>query len=392
MGWSLSAIRTTGARAVAMATRVGIALTLAACGDEAADSSTADGGADAGADASTTPDAAPECSAPGDCPLLEGVGFEKLGEPSPGYNVITDIVSFSGRLFASASANPLNAFGAAVASTADGVSFADAVIDETSQGFLRLRVIDGALFVPDGDPNGYDPGWVWVSADGAEFERTTVPGAVHTFDVASYEGALLASNGMLDGGGSLCALDAGGESWTEIQSTPYQRLRFLAVFAGRLYAAKRMIGADEDYLVWSGPAADGEVEAVDALEGEANTWTWFSSAAAGRLYWSFGAAGSVGVAATGDGETWQSIEALDGEFVSAFAELDGNVYALGNKGLWGTSDGTTFVRIAEAPSGTTFAPVPVDGGYNAEATASLAVHDGRLWCGSSTDGHLYRVE
>jgi hypothetical protein len=343
-----------------------------------------DAGTDAGA-----PDA--DCTEQGDCPLISDVGFVWIGTPEAALPVITDLAVFRDRLYLTTSINPLGSFGAIVYHTVDGESFTPVIDDPTSQGFLRLRVIDDFLYVPDGDPNSYDPSYVYISDDGDQFSKTTVIGSVHTFDVINYAGDLLCSNGMMSGSGSLCRTPDNGESpWTEVEATSVSRLKFMTEFNGSLYVAKRMVGTPADYVVWSGNVDDNNGTPIDAVDGEASTWRWYVTGK-GRLFWSL-VTDNLKVFFTDDGEIWTEVEEVAGEFVSDFAELDGNLYLLSHAGLWGSTDETEFTLIAQAPDTDTFGPIEVEGGFNVEGAASMTEYNGHLWCGSTSDGSLYRVE
>jgi len=323
---------------------------------------------------------------------LDGASFSRKGLVAEGRPVITDLAVFAGRLYATANTDPLHASGAGVRSTEDGETFEDVLDDPASQGFLRLRVIDGTLYMPEGDPEGYDPGHVWTKVDGEDPVRTAVARAVHTFDVARFGDDLLCANGMIGGSGSLCSTHDGGETgWREVESTPYKRLKFMAVQGDRLFVSKRTVQTPIDYLRWDGDVDDHDGQPVDAVPGEANTWRWYVTSE-GRLYWSFIADEGHEVRYTDDGETWVEVEDLAGRLTADFAELDGDLYALTEEGLFGSDDGEHFRLVAPAPTALTFGPVYRSGGYNAEATASMTVFEGRLWCGSSTDGHLYVVD
>jgi hypothetical protein len=325
-------------------------------------------------------------------PLLVDVSFVRAGSPEGGYRVITDLVVFLDRLYLTTSVSPLGDWGARVFWTPDGSTFTRVLDDSTSQGYLRMRVFDDFLYVPDGDPNGYDPSYVYISSDGDAFVRSTVIGSVHTFDVIKYMDDLLASNGMMSGAGSLCRTpDNGASPWTEVESTSFSRLKFMAIVNGRLLVGKRVIGSPADYVLWNGDVDSTSGVGTDAVPGEANTWRWYTTSR-GRLFWSLGASSTLMVMYTDDGETWTQVHDLNGEFVSDLAELDGNLYALGHSGLWGSTDHSTFVLVGAAPGSDTFGPLAVSGGYSAEATASMETFQGSLWAGSSNDGWLYRIE
>jgi hypothetical protein len=324
-------------------------------------------------------------------PLLSGVSFVQLGRPPAGHPVITDLEVFAGRIYLTTSINPLGEFGANVFHTTDGSTFTQVINDPTSQGFLRLRVIDDVLYIPDGDPNGYDPSYVHISTNGDDFLVSSIIGSVHTFDVILYMDDLLTSNGMMSGSGSLCrSTDPTSTPWTEVEATPYSRLKYMGQVNGRLFTGKRSIGSPADLVTWSGDVDTTDGTGVDLTPGEAITWR-FHSTPSGRLFWSH-ATSTSHTMYTDDGETWTTVWDLEGEFISDFTELDGNLYALSNTGLWGSADHSTFIYIAAAPSSTTFGPIEVPGGYNAEAGASMTTYESSIYCGSSSDGHLYRVE
>ncbi len=71
---------------------------------------------------------------------------------------------------------------------------------------------------------------------------------------------------------------------------------------------------------------------------------------------------------------------------------DGNVYAVGSdfasrSFVYGSTDGVNFVRLVEV-SDLRFGRV----GNNADGRASIASFGGKLFCGSSTSGKLYRLD
>lgn len=364
--------------------------------DDSGGGSDGDGG-DAGGDDGGTGDGGDEDDSGGDDGgeesdgIGEGAQFVEAGRPPGGHPIITDLEVFSGRLYVTTSRNPLGEFGANVFSTVDGGTFSSVLDDPSSQGFLRLRVIDGRLYIPDGDPNGYDPGYVYVDDGSGMLLRTTIPGAVHTFDVAGFGGDVLASNGMMSGKGSLCR--RGGETWPEVAATQYGRLRYMASFNGRLFVGKSAVGSSADYLSWSGGVAGSSGQPVDAAPGEAVTFRWYVSEGTGRLFWSSTSSAGAKIRHTQDGQTWTEIPTLEGLFVSDFADFGGRVYALAHTGLWeSTDDGDSFAPVLEPPAAGAFDPLSVGQGISVDAMASMVGFDGTLWVGSSSNGTLYRVQ
>ena len=222
----------------------------------------------------------------GPAPLLTDVSFVQLGRPTGGHPVITDLEVFAGRLYLTTSINPLGEFGANVFHTTDGSIFTQVINDPTSQGFLRLRVIGDVLYIPDGDPNGYDPSYVHISTNGDDFLVSSVIGSVHTFDVILFMDDLLTSNGMMSGSGSLCrSTDPATTPWTEVESTPYSRLKYMGQVNGRLFTGKRSSGSPADLVTWPGDVDTTAGTGVDLTPGEAITWR-FHSTPSGRLFWS----------------------------------------------------------------------------------------------------------
>lgn len=323
-------------------------------------------------------------------PLLAGVRFVEMSRPQKALPVIGDLAVFRGRLYLATGANPLAALGARVVSTEDGASYRVDLDRPFSQGFLRLRVVRGALRVPDADPEGIAPSWLYASEDGASFVATELARAVHSYDVIEYRGMLLTSNGLEGGKGALLrAPDAGDGPWQVAAVADVKRMRFMVEHGGELLVAKARFGSPADYLRFAG--APGEPREVDAIPGEANTMRWYVSER-GRLFWSLYADGRFQLLWSDGGDRWQPATGLTG-LVSGLAELDGNLYALAPGGLYGSRDQVHFELVAATPGPHVFAPVPLrDEVINADACASLATYAGRLWAGASSGGMLFRVE
>lgn len=319
-------------------------------------------------------------------------GFVRVGTPSSQQHVIPDLEVFRGRLYLTTAANPLMHRGASLWSTQDGNTFARLIDQPMSEGFLRVRALGGALFVPEADPPGYEGGRVWISRDGEQFTPTTVPAVVHTYDVANFAGHLLSSNGAADGSGGLFRWSPNEETWSRIAEAGSRRLQYMVEYRGRLYVSKTLSGAPTDFLVWSDDLATLPQVSKDVVPGEAHTWRWYVS---GRncLFWShWSAEGGHEVRYTDDGESWALVPELSGQFASDFAELDGHLYVLAASGLWGSRDHTHFEQLIQSTGPFPFAPVVEGDRMNVEAMASMTSYRDALWCGSSRDGSLYRVE
>ena len=321
--------------------------------------------------------------------------FVEVGSPAGGYPSITDMVTFNGKLYLSTSKNPLADFGTNVFSTSDGISYTKVLEDNTSQGYLRMGVFDNKLWIPDGDPNGLDPSYVYISSTGApnSFTQTQITGSVHSFEVIKYNNQFYVSNGMGSGQGGLCKFDGSGQ-WTLVYADNNSvRMKYMAVFNGKLFVANRNSAGDVDYFVWSGdPQTTSPVQA-NVLSGATNTFRWFASSQ-GKLFWSVGTSSAIGVMVTQDGVNWQAVSALNGKLVSDFAEFNGKLYALAMDGLWESTDYFTFQKIASPPAADTeaFVPSVVGAGVNPDAPASMEAYNGSLWCGSSRNGKIYKVD
>jgi hypothetical protein len=327
-------------------------------------------------------------------PLLHDVRFVEMARPPRALAVVADLAVFHGRLYLATAVNPLGAFGARVVSTTDGASYRVDLDRPFSQGFLRLRVLRDALYVPDADPQGLAPGRLYVSRDGAHFDELALDDAVHGFDAIERRGVLFTSNGMLDGRGALLREPAAGNgSWQVVARADVGRLKFMVEHQGDLLVAKRKMGSPVDYFRFSGEPGDGAPpRAVDAVPGEMNTWRWYVTGR-GRLFWSTGdEQHGFQLLWSDGGDRWHPVEELAKELVSGLAELDGNLYALTPRGLFGSRDQRHFELVAPAPSDA-FAPIRVANEVvNADACASLTAYKGRLWAGASYGGRLFRVE
>lgn len=326
-------------------------------------------------------------------PLLSGIRFVEMARPPRALPVIADLAAFRDRLYLGTSVNPLDAFGARVLSTTDGTSYRVDLDRPFSQGLLRLRVLRGALYVPDADPQGVVPGRLYWSADGERFEDVVLDGAVHTYDVIERRGVLLTSNGMEDGRGALLREPAGSAGpWQTVASVDVNRMKFMVEHGGDLLVAKGRGGSPVDYLRFSGDPGAAPPQFVDAIPGEASTYRWYLSER-GRLFWSLHAAGGFQLLWSDGGDRWQPVSEFSGELVAGLAELDGNLYALTARGLFGSRDHRNFALVAPAPDPEVFAPIAVaDDTINADACASLVRYAGHLWAGGTHGGRLFRVD
>lgn len=331
----------------------------------------------------------------GGVPSVLTASFVEVGAPAGGYPSITDIVTFNGKMYLATSSNPLGAFGTNVFYTTDGVNYTNVLDDPSSQGYLRIGVIDSKLWIPDGDPNGLDPSFVYISSTGlpGSFTQTQIIGAVHSFEVVKYNNQMYVSNGMNSGVGGLCKYD-GSNTWNQVYSSSNSvRMKYMATINGKLIVANRNSAGDIDGFVWSGDPQTNSPVLINPLPGATNTFRMFVSST-GKLFWSISAGSTKGVLMTTDGVNWQAASTLDGIIVSDFAELNGKLYALATNGLWESSDYFTFTNIAAPPATdpNAFIPAVAGPGVNPDAPASMEPYNGYLWCGSSRNGKVYQVD
>ncbi len=321
--------------------------------------------------------------------------FVEMGKPTGGYKCIVDMEVFNGKMYISTADDPLGNWGAKVFSTSDATSFTSVLSDASSQGYLRMNVFDNKLWIPDGDPNGMDPGYVYISSTGnsGSFTKTTIIGAVHTFDVIKYNNKVYVANGMASSMGGMCEYD-GANTWNSVnQPSGSFRLKYMAQFNGKLFVANANPNSGTDYYLWNGSVSSAP-QAMDKVAADGSTYQIYATST-GKLFWTVVYSGGIHVLQSTDGINWTPSASLDGKFVSDFAELNGKLYALDWKGgLWESSDQTTFTLIAPVPTSApdVFGPLPVTGGYNADARASMVAFNGAIYCGSSTNGKVYKVD
>lgn len=321
--------------------------------------------------------------------------FVEVGKPTGGYKCIVDMALFNGRMYLSTADDPLGNWGAKVFYTTDAITYTQALSDGTSQGYLRMGVFDNQLWIPDGDPNGMDPGYVYISNSGnsGSFTKTTITGAVHTFDVIKFAGKALVANGMSTSLGGLSEFN-GSNLWSSVSSPSASfRMKYMAEIGGKLWVANANPNSDVDYFLYTGSASSSP-QSLNKVTGSGSTYQIYTTSQ-GKMFWTVVYSNAIHVLQSTDGTNWTPSPTLDGKFVSDFAESNGILYALDWKGgLWESSDHNTFTVLAPPPANAVdaFGPLPVTGGYNADARASMLVYNGSIYCGSSTNGKVYKVD
>lgn len=310
------------------------------------------------------------------------------------------------------------------------------------QGFVRIRRIEGRLFVPDADPpydgfglldhgtEGYvfvsDPHGAFAPARAPHFRppagpdaagkagAAVVPRAYHEIDVVKFRGRIYLSTGSVPPGerawrgpapGALHVASADRARFTyEVGfPVPYRdgvwRLTYLVRFRDRLYAGIQDYDGKSpwDYVVFAPGAGAAAITPTDARparvtdDGAASTLRWLADR--GRLYWIAWGRDGVRLRVTSDGDTWNAIDLPDG--VGSPTDVrrfrDGLV-VLTTRALVRV-DGETPVVLGS---------VPLAGGAKEKATPSpfalddifcsapLGVLGGELYAGGQRDGALYR--
>ncbi len=294
------------------------------------------------------------------------------------------------------------------------------------QGFLRIRALDGRLYVPDADPpylgfhfkSGIE-GYVFVSNAEGQFARVRypkhwppseptsekagagiVPRAYHLFDVIRFRGRFYTSIGAESedhqARGALMASED-GVNWEYAADYPKDagrgvyRLTYLVRFRDQLFSGVESIDGNErhDYVRWVLPRGETRLNSAHAepvlmpgSEGK-STLRWYADR--GKLYWIAWGADGVRLRVTEDGEHWRMLNLPD----SAGAPTDilrfgDALVVLSENALLKLSEGHfSIVAKVEEPS-----PFVVNDGYCA---APLAVYDGELYAGGQRKGALFRL-
>lgn len=325
----------------------------------------------------------------GATPLPASVALTRVGAPAGGLPVISDLEVFDGQLWLAESLDPLNRFGAQVWTWEPAAGFRRVLNDPTSQGYLRARALGGALYVPDSDPNGLAPGIVHVfSSAAAPPVATRVDEHVHTFDVVAWSGGLFALGGLDTGASGVSRLDPASGVWSVVSRGAFSRLKYGGVLDGALWATKRAVGSEADLVRVDAALAQ---TGVSLLQGEANTVC--VEALRGALYVTLASSAGVAHVRLEAGGVVVPLTGIAGALLFDFVEhSDGNVYAVGSdlqarSFVYGSADGVVFSRLADVPD-LRFGRV----GQNADGRPSIASFQGRVYCGSSTSGALYRVD
>jgi len=319
---------------------------------------------------------------PPPAPLVSG-SLYSVGVPAGGLPVISDLEVFGGKLWLMESQNPLATWGAKVY-TYDGSAFNLKKSDPTSQGYLRGRVIGGKLYVPDGDPNGYAPGivYIWSDANSAP-TSTSVTSAVHNFDVVEYNGQIYTTGGLLNGQSSLNRLS--GTTWSVASQGSFSRLKYAAAFDGKIWATKRVVGSAAELVVIDSAMNQSGVEVIQGTEALCVDLQVIRS----NLYMTiWGQTGVLHAYVVPTTHNLVTLTGISSDLIWDYCvHSDGNIYGVAMFGIYGSQDGVSFTKIINVTDNRFGQP----GGNNADGRASIASWNGRLYAGSSTNGTLYEI-
>ena len=321
--------------------------------------------------------------------LPASVSLTDMGALPNGMKVLSDMVEFDGKLYIAASIAPLTSpFGAGVY-TFNGTSIGTAFYDSTSQGFLRCKVYANKLYIPDGDPNGYDPGKVYIwSAGSSSPLATDVTSAVHNFDVVQYNGSLYVSGSNLSGQSVLNKFNASTNTWDPASAGSNTRLKYLGVLDNEIWSSKTAAANSADFVkINSGMTQSGYVfstgggnliSCIEEIDSKLYMSVWGSTIGVNNIIVSSG--GSIAAVNGISGLMWDVIKHTDGNYYAV--AWDGT-----NDYVFGSTDGSNFTQLYGA-AGTKFEQ-PTS---NQDGRPSIASFNGKLYVGSSSNGHLYRLD
>ncbi|TET33465.1 MAG: hypothetical protein E3J72_16725 [Planctomycetota bacterium] len=314
--------------------------------------------------------------------------FTDLGVIHNG-EAVNDMVEFNGKLYIATAVDPLGSFGCAI-TTYDGSTFSVSLSKGSSQGLPRIRIIDGKLYVADGDPNGLTPGFVYISdSSGGNWNTTTVATGAHLFDLIKINDKIyLSGQDGAPGGGALWSSSDGGGSFSVIGPRGNGRHKYFAKYNDIVFLSLESTGH-------TALSASTMQNVSSPISTSYYAWRW--RVINGVLYAGGGSfSDGKGYPLRYDGTEVKVPQGFE-YLVWDYCEYGGKIYALAVDGLLESTDnGENFTKIIDAPQvggqSVFWYLEAVGGGWNQDATAGLAVYNGRLYAGSIQDGHLYLIE
>jgi hypothetical protein len=412
------------------------------------------------------PDGNDDPEAPSEGSVPTRAHFEKVGHAPIALRQICDLTPHGDALYAAHALSALGADGATVSRYRPSdpkrpfaVAFDWNRPGEPTkgggagQGFLRVRSIDGRLFVPDADPpyNGFGlvdwgtEGYVFVSRPDGVFAPAmrphfrppgrpdresragaiVLPRAYHVFDVIRFRGQLVASTGAVPPkerawvGPSPGALHVANADWSRLEyrvayPIPYPggvwRLTFLVRFRDALYAGIEDYDgrSPHDYVVLAPPrqsqdfAQEHLTPARVTQFGAAQTLRWYADQY--RLFWIALGRDGARLRVTDDGVHWTNIPLpTDAGAPTDVVRFRDALVVLTEWGLYrleAPARAAATSRNAGAPDAQAWRVTPITRVTDAKSpfelrdilcAAPLAVFANELYAGGQRDGSLYRL-
>ncbi len=376
--------------------------------------------------------------------------FERVGRPPASLRQICDLTPLGDALYAAHALVPLGADGATITRyrPADEKRPFSIAFDwnrpgqptqggGAGQGFLRVRALDGRLFVPDADspyagfglidwgtesylfvssdegrfapahrPNYRPPGR--PSPDGKRSGAAILPRAYHVLDVIRFRGMWIASTGSVPPGerawrgpspGALHVATPDLSRFVYAVPFPFPydqrvwRLTYLVRHRDRLLVGLQDYDGTSpyDYLIVDPPGDATTLEhthlrPVRALpDGGAQTLRWYTDR--GSLFWIAWNREGVALRVTRDQEHWQVISLpAEAGAPTDILRFGPDLVVLAEFGLYRLDDAWQPTVIATVP--TKKSPFELRDGMCA---APLATFQGELYAGGQRDGALYRL-
>ncbi|MHC4841110.1 MAG: Ig-like domain-containing protein [Planctomycetota bacterium] len=324
--------------------------------------------------------------------LPTSVSLTDLGALPNGMKVLSDMVEFDGKLYIAAAQDPLNSpFGAGVYYF-DGSNVQTSFYDAGSQGFLRTKVYNNKLYIPDGDPNGMTDGTVYIYSTGSSTPLSTVvTGGVHNFDVVEYNSNLYVSGSDTSGASTLHMFNSSNSTWELASTGSFGRLKYLAVLDGEIWCSKQLQSGVDGVTVDTTMAQSGFtvsaggslLPCMENIDGHIYTAVWTSTGAVNNMILKTGikTSGQPTDISGINGVMWDVIKHTDGYFYAIAADS-------ANEYIYGSTDGENFTELYRS----TVSRFGTSSTSNADGRPSIASFNGKLYAGSSTNGHLYRID
>jgi hypothetical protein len=210
---------------------------------------------------------------------------------------------------------------------------------------------------------------------------------VHNFDVVQYNGQLYVSGSNQSGQSTLNRWNSATNTWDAASAGNYTRLKYLGVLDNKIWSSKTTAAGTDGVWVDTAMTQQGFL----ASSSGGNLFSCIEEIDS-KLYMSmWGSAVGVQNFIVSTGSTVTAVAGITGLMWYVIKHSDNNYYAFAwdgtNDMVYGSTDGVNFTQLYGA-AGTKFAQPP----SNADGRPSIASFNGKLYVGSSTNGHLYRLD